>query len=334
MNIIKHLLAVMILMSAVGAADDMLAVVDLRGSAYIPEQVPIDPDTADTVLISEPVPIHYTGAAISAFIPGGGQFYQRRYFMGGLLLAAEATTIGVSIYWWDEANWRNWEVDQLRDRSEQFRVLGEESDDIATGDNSMYWSGLYTVLADRREFEAHQARYTAYSAITWAAGIHLFSFLNALEAGGAAPRGEVRDPTRAGLLATVPFLSLGQFYNKRPGKAGMITMAQVSLMTMAYGHQRLMGMASDRYNEMRDTTSARHPYSAEYLGYWRHQYDRNFSQRNTYLWASLFTYLYSLFDAIVDAHLSDFDERIRIGTDLAIGIDGLPRYGVRLSLTY
>ena len=278
--------------------------------------------------------VSYVGAGISAVVPGGGQVYHGRYLMGGAFFAAEAGAAGFSIYWWDRSNGRDMETGRLRDESARLRdsaALTSGRGDTAVDITALLHSaGFYSVLADRSEFEARQARFTAYNALAWAVGIHIYSFMDALELDGFTARGEAKDPTRAGLLAAVPFLGLGQIYNARPGKAGMMAMTQASLMVTALNHHRLMAHASGKYNEMRDSTSAQYAYRAEHLSYWKSNYDNAFSRRNTYLWVSLFAYLYSIFDAVVDAHLSDYDERIRVSPDLAIGVSG---YRAALNLT-
>lgn len=304
------------------------AAVPLQPPPVTEEPPPALPEAAESH--ARPVyNIDYTGASISAVIPGAGQLlYQGRYWMGAGFLAAEAAAVGFTVYWWDEANWRRGEAGRLRDSAAVIWARGEERGDSAM----LYLSGLYGVTAENTEFDARRAKYTAYCALSWAVGIHIYSFLDALEAGGLTPHGQYRDPAKAGLLAAVPFLGLGQLYNGRPGKAGMIAMTQVSLMMTAYGHQRLMGYASERYNEMRDPESGRYAYRAEYLNHWKSRYDRSFSRRNTYMWISLATYLYSIFDAVVDAHLSDYGHKIDIGADLASGFYGGP--SVMLTLTY
>jgi TM2 domain-containing membrane protein YozV len=298
---------------------------------------------ADTGSVPPVRDIDYTGAKLSAFIPGGGQFYQGRYWQSGLFIAAETFAFGYMAYWWNEARRRTAEAGRLRDSSD---IIGGHLDNNgyngtnggngSSVDDSLtrYLAGWYGVVADRMDFEARQARFTAYSALAWALGVHLYGFMDALEAGGLAARGEYRDPTRAGLLAAVPFLGLGQLYNSRPRKAGMMAMAQSSLIVMAYGHHRLMSDASSRYNQMRDPQSPQYAYRAEHLSYWNARYDREFSRRNTYLWAGLFTYIYSIFDAVVDAHLSDYETKIHLGTDLVVGGPGGPGTTMNLNLTY
>jgi TM2 domain-containing membrane protein YozV len=287
-----------------------------------PESTPLSIDTASTKSVSTPPAAHninYTGVALSAIVPGSGQAYQSRYVMGGLFLAAEVTVAGFGVYWSDRAGFRRSEASRIRGISDSLYGQG-----WAAGNDSalLYNAGLYSVIADEADFEARAARHTAYNMLAWAVGLHLYNVLDALESGGLTERGLEKGPTTAGFLAAVPFLGLGQFYNERPSKAGMIAMAQIGLALTAYNQHRLMSIASDKYNQMRDSTSSQYAYRAEHLSYWKSRYDKSFSDRNTYLWLSLAAYLYSIFDAVVDAHLSDFNTKIDLGTDLSIAPNG------------
>jgi TM2 domain-containing membrane protein YozV len=267
--------------------------------------------------------INYTGVALSAVIPGSGQVYQSRYVMGGLFLAAEAVAVGFAVYWNNDADVRRFDARRLRDASDAFNNLGEVVGlDSAVRAAYLYEAGRYSVIADEADFESREARHTVYNALAWAVGLHLYNALDALEAGGLTSRGLEKNPTAAGLLAAVPFLGLGQLYNERPAKAGMLAMAQVGLALTAYNQHRLMSEASDNYNKMRNPESEQYAYRVEHLSYWKSRYDRAFSNRNTYLWLSLAAYLYSIFDAVVDAYLGDFNAKIDLGTDLSAAPGG------------
>jgi len=288
-----------------------------------PELIPLSIDTASTKSVSTPPAAHninYTGVALSAFVPGSGQIYQSRYVMGGLFLTAEAAAAGFVVYWSDRADVRSSEALRLRAVSDTLYDLG-----WSAGNDSvlLYQAGQYSVVADEADFEARAARHTAYNALAWMVGLHLYNVLDALEYGGFTARGLEKNPTTAGFLAAVPFLGLGQLYNEHPSKAGMIAMAQIGLALTAYNQHRLMSIASDKYNQMRDSTSSQYAYRAEHLSYWKSRYDKSFSGRNTYLWLSLAAYLYSIFDAVVDAYLSDFYAKIDLGTDLSVAPNGV-----------
>ena len=296
--------------------------VDTLAAAPITAPPVSDADTATASAFAammgpEPAPtaqsVSYIGAGLSAVIPGAGQVYHKSYIMGAGFLTAEVIAGAVSLN-----RWESW-IERL-DGSKQLRDTGWTWRRETAYDDSI--AGRYFVLADRAEYEARQTKYTAYNAFAWTVGIHYYNFMDALERGGVTARGKVKDPTAAGLLAAVPFLGLGQLYNGHPGKAGMMSMTQAALAATAINHHRLMEHASGKYNEMRDSTSTQFIYRDEHLAYWKSRYDRAFSRRNTYLWISLFAYLYTIFDAVVDAHLSDYTERIHFGTDLSIGADG------------
>ena len=287
---------------------------------------------ADTALTPSQLTreINYTGVALSAFIPGSGQIYQSRYVMGGLFLVAEASAVGFVVYWSGSTNKRYSNAQWLRDVSDTLRAIGQAVDgDTVMRDALLDRAGRYSVLADEADFEARASRHTVYNALAWAVGLHLYNILDALESGGLTTRGLERNPTTAGLLAAVPFLGLGQLYNERPSKAGILAAAQAGLAFTAYNQHRLMTIASDKYNQMRDSTSAQYAYRADHLSYWKSRYDKAFSSRNTYLWLSLAVYIYSIFDAVVDAHLSDFNAKIDLGTDLSM----TPSGGVAVNVT-
>jgi TM2 domain-containing membrane protein YozV len=298
------------------------------------KSIPPSVDTASTQsVLTPPAPrtINYTGVAFSAFIPGSGQIYQSRYVMGGLFFAAEAAVVGFAVNRSRSADTRSSNARYLRFISDTLNTLSSVfAGDTVMRDSLLSSSGRYAVLADEADFEERMARHTVYNALAWAVGLHLYNFLDALESGGCAARGLEKNPTTAGFLAAVPFLGLGQLYNERPSKAGMVAMAQIGLVLTACNQHRLMNIASEKYNEMRDSTSTRYAYRADYLSYWNSRYDNAFSRRNTYLWLSLFTYLYSIFDAVVDAYLSDFDSKIDLGTDLSVAPIG---GGVAVSVT-
>jgi len=245
-------------------------------------------------------------------------------------LVAEASAVGFVVYWSGSTNKRYSNAQWLRDVSDTLRAIGQAVDgDTVMRDALLDRAGRYSVLADEADFEARASRHTVYNALAWAVGLHLYNILDALESGGLTTRGLERNPTTAGLLAAVPFLGLGQLYNERPSKAGILAAAQAGLAFTAYNQHRLMTIASDKYNQMRDSTSAQYAYRADHLSYWKSRYDKAFSSRNTYLWLSLAVYIYSIFDAVVDAHLSDFNAKIDLGTDLSM----TPSGGVAVNVT-
>ncbi|MDR0305241.1 MAG: DUF5683 domain-containing protein [Chitinispirillales bacterium] len=276
------------------------------------EQVSLDLELAP-LSVSIPSP-SYAGLALSLVLPGGGQFYHGKPVLGGMFLAFEVSAGSFSAYWWDEYNRRKNLTGQYKDSAAV--IKGSAKGDSAL----MYRSGNYSVWADREAFETRQAKMTAYNSLAWMVGGHVFGVMHTLGASGIVTSStEQRSPLRAGWLAAAPGLGLGQLYNGNSGKGGMLGAVQVSLLVSAYNQHRLLNDASFRYNQMRDSTSSRYAYRAEHLSYWKGRYDNAFSTRNTYLWFALFTYIYSIFDAVVDAHLSDYPQKINIEPDLAAG---------------
>jgi hypothetical protein len=55
----------------------------------------------------------------------------------------------------------------------------------------------------------------------------------------------------------------------------------------------------------------------EYNNEWDFQRNSAFRKRNTYLWYSLILYFVTIFDAMVDAHLSDYGQKMKVYPDLS-----------------
>ncbi|MFP4014442.1 MAG: DUF5683 domain-containing protein [Chitinispirillaceae bacterium] len=261
-----------------------------------------------------------TALKLSAVLPGAGQFYAGHPYRGGTFLALEAVSGGVALFWHAEENRRRVEVERFRDsvRFCEEAALGLEGEAF---DLMMLRAGNFSIYRERALFEARQARLTSYNALAWMMGGYVFNLMDAAGESGLWVEPGLRDPQKAGWLAAIPGLGLGQLYNGSPSKAGMVFMTQFSLGVMAFNNHRMMSGAQEQYNRMRDSTSAQYDHRLEHLGYWKDQYDQAFSRRNSYLWYSLFFYLYTIFDAVVDAHLSDYEEKMGLAPDLAVGMN-------------
>jgi hypothetical protein len=138
-----------------------------------------------------------------------------------------------------------------------------------------------------------------------------------------------RNPAVAGWLSAVPGLGLGQLYNGSLSKAGMIWMTQTMLGFLAYSNDKLMNIAREKRAMFVQDDTWRADYTESGLSDWGGRYREAFSRRNMYLWYSVFFYLYGVFDAIVDAHLHDYQIRIRFdperggGRAMRAGISGV-----------
>jgi Family of unknown function (DUF5683) len=98
-------------------------------------------------------------------------------------------------------------------------------------------------------------------------------------------------------------------------------MGQVSLGLMAYSNQRLMTRAEANYARLNapGADSLTRQVAAQFNESWSGARYRAFTNRNMYLWYSIFFYGYSIFDAVVDAYLHEYPEKMKIKPDLVVG---------------
>ncbi|MDG5815689.1 DUF5683 domain-containing protein [Chitinispirillales bacterium ANBcel5] len=269
------------------------------------------------------------GVIFSALLPGLGQISEGEYFKGGTVIAFEAVTGVVAGHWAREARKNKREFNLFND---SLRFYREKVNDFeGPVPDSLYNSlAQYSILSSRADYQTREARYKSINAIGWMVGGYVFSLLDALESSELVASAHQKDPQTAGLLSAVPGLALGQLYNGSLSKAGLIIMAQASLGLTAFNYHRLMQDASAQYAFMRDTSTVENRLSSEHLSYWKGRYDSAFSKRNTFMWYAAFVYLYSIFDAVVDAHLSDLPEKTKVRPDLAL----CPGAGVSFSLSF
>jgi len=82
-----------------------------------------------------------------------------------------------------------------------------------------------------------------------------------------------------------------------------------------------MKQAEDNYLRLNDPNAdtATKQIAPDYLGKWSSTRYRAFTNRNMYLWYSVFFYGYSVFDAVVDAYLHEYAKKMRIKPDLVLG---------------
>jgi hypothetical protein len=243
----------------------------------------------------------------SLIIPGAGQVVTGHYVKGIFFAGLEAI-FASSVYFWQST--------------------GRQRDDEAN--QYVRWSMADTgkvqkaVDLEKSNFSHHsaiEARFTSYSFLSWAVGTYVYSELDAIGGSNFWKDTKERSPGKAGLLSAIPGLGLGQLYNGSVSKAGMVMMGQVSLGMMAYGNQRLMTRAEDNYfrlNAAQDSVG-KQLVQMNYPSDWNSSRYRSFTNRNLYLWYSLFFYFYGIFDAVVDAYLHDYPEKMNIKPDLAVG---------------
>lgn len=243
----------------------------------------------------------------SLTLPGAGQLYTGHYIKALFYPALEATFISMSWFWHENASFYNKNARVYRAWEEYDTTLSDKMDHREL------------VLINRHK--AIESRFSEYNFLTWAIGAHLFNTLDALQSSRFFDNSRERKPKTAALLAAIPGLGMGQLYNGSLSKAGMVMMGQVSLGLMAYNSHRLMKMATMNYARLTDpnadslTMVLKNTYADDWYG----SLNRAFTNRNMYLWYSIFFYLYSIFDATVDAYLHDYPEKMKIVPDLVIG---------------
>ncbi|MBN1131258.1 MAG: hypothetical protein JXA71_19870 [Chitinispirillaceae bacterium] len=268
----------------------------------------------DSVTLYNPV----ISSVSSFLLPGAGQIYTRHYVKAGFFPALEAIFISMVVFWHETAS-------LYSDNARNYLAL--DATDSSRSD--------YRELSRLSSHSALDARFSQYHFTAWAIGAHVFNFFDALQASNVFRNSRERDPKTAAFLAAVPGLGLGQFYNGSLSKAGMVMMGQLSLGIMAYNSHRLMDRAAWNYARLTDpqadslTQQLKSQYSDDWYSY-RH---RSFTNRNMYLWYSLFFYFYAMFDAVVDAYLHDYPDKMKIAPDLVIGKNGFSfslTTGVRL----
>jgi TM2 domain-containing membrane protein YozV len=261
-------------------------------------------------------------AAASAVVPGLGQVLNGRYTRGALYLGSEVALSLGSWYFFDEAALH---LEQARRLGRIIAPLRDKTIDStfyvqdSLQSKTLYMEATpYELAQDTAEYEWNQSRYRASQALSWTIGLYLYGIMDAAGSSGYFHNSEERSPVVAGWLSAVPALGLGQLYNGKVGKAGMILMVQGSLGVIALQNHLLMTQAERAINQLSDTScfESRVPGAPSYRAYWERNREQNFRTRNMYLWYSIFFYFYGVFDAVVDAHLHDFERRIQLEPDL------------------
>jgi TM2 domain-containing membrane protein YozV len=244
----------------------------------------------------------------SMLLPGAGQFYTGHYVKAGTFLALEGISGSIALHWYREEKKMDNNLRELRSFIAQ-----------ANRDSS-------TFLLEESYLASHSkrvARYRKFNALSWFTTGYIYNVLDA--AGGTLfANSEYKDPKKAALLAAIPGLGLGQLYNGKISKAGMVLMGQVSLGVVAINNHRLMKMAEDQLFTFKDPKNLEKQNVAykTYEDQWQLKYQTSFQARNSYIWYSLVFYVVQILDAVVDAHLNDYDAKMKIYPDLSLQSGG------------
>jgi hypothetical protein len=274
----------------------------------------------------------YISGVASLILPGAGQIYTHQYLKSGTFFVSQAIT-GYLAYWWNS---------EMRNRQ---RVANRINDSAGTILNVAFYamvredsqaSALLLSGAGCRQraqlqhFTAVEAQMRSINALTWAVGVYVYNIFDAVGCSNVFLDNKERSPLIAGWLAAIPVLGLGQLYNGSIGKAGMIMMGQGALGVVAWNYYRLLRVAEDEYKNLKTNSgnagTIDKTLSDQYSDQWRFSRDNAFQNWNQYMWYSIAFYFYSIFDAVVDAHLHDYPVKMKIEPDLS------PKGGVSMKL--
>lgn len=252
-------------------------------------------------------------ALYSAIVPGAGQFYTGHPIKGSAFVALEVSTALVARFWYTSAQ-------EMLSKSSLSLKLAP----LAIDNNT---SLLLQEGALMYRYDARRSRYNMYNSLSWMIGGYVYNILDAMNSSRRFKSDIERSAKKAAWLAAVPGCGLGQIYNGEISKAGVIMMTQASLAVIAVNEHRLMQRAEEhllRIETMQDSAQAA-IISAKYKKDWESRQNNAFKNRNTYLWYSIFFYFYGILDAVVDAHLHDYDQKMRAYPDLVpeLGLIGI-----------
>jgi hypothetical protein len=253
----------------------------------------------------------------SGIIPGSGQLLNRRFLKAGTFIALEAFTVSSAVFWNSNAQSRV---------EEYHKILSS-----ITPKDSSFVRAEKLEEAHGKKFQTLEAEYKRYNALTWAGGIYLYNLFDAFDLTGLYKDNGKRNPGLAFGLAAIPGLGLGQIYNGSYSKAGLFIMTQVSLGMLAYNNHRLMRIAEQNFTRISDTTMTLPLIKSEYTPDWDGRRQTAMRNRNMFLWYSIFNYVIGMLDAVVDAHLHDYNEKMKIEPDLVPSESGT---GLNLKLSF
>jgi hypothetical protein len=234
---------------------------------------------------------------LALVIPGGGQFYGGHPVRGSFLVGLETVLLGLALntYYVDLPSRDRTTRNYLDAADEAFvRLSQNPSDEAAARDFRLATQGARDNASLRLQYAD-----LANSQLAWAAGLHMYGILDAVEIVNRShnPVPQERSVGRAFMYGLLP--GGGQVYNGRYGKFGMLWMtlgasavSAVSRQNVVENLNKSIAIARLEGNSTTDLETDRQIFRRR-----RNQY---------YFGAGLF-YIYALMDGMVDAALSDFD---------------------------
>jgi hypothetical protein len=311
-------------------------------------------DTAGTKMSSDSVQnllktpgVHFSAKSpvkaglFSALIPGGGQVYTGNYAKSGFFLTTEVVIglVGYSRALWGKDFQKNSNL--MHDSMVMFKdVIDTATKTVKTKANkdSSYIDTTYKAMGyqlnyDFDRFLEKGNNFFIYQCLTWMSGLYYWNILDAIKNTKFFMNDDYKSPSKAGWLAAIPGLGLGQLYNGEFSKAGMVFTVQMNLAYLVYNNNTLMRICEDNLRKLSspDTREGRDPAATQLKLSWDSKRNDAFRKRNMWAWYSIAFYFYSIFDAVVDAHLHDAAKKMRLEPDLLAGEKGV---GLHFAMTF
>ncbi len=240
----------------------------------------------------------------SALLPGGGQFYGHHPVRGSFLVGMETLLAGLAIssQFVDVPHWRKQARGALDSADALFLEEGltpEKAPDLEK-------RRLEEVgFARKRTQLASQQEDLANSEFAWAAGLHLYGVLDAMEIAYLSKHPDLHPRSiRGAMYRGMLFPGGGQLYNRRYGKFGMLWMTLGASAVSAYSRQEMVSLLNKRLLVARAEAPNGLSTTVTELEKDRTLYRK---RRNQYFWGMGLFYVYAVLDGMVDASLSDFD---------------------------
>jgi hypothetical protein len=255
-------------------------------------------------------PLSYSKALTFSLLPGGGQFYGRHPVRGGFLLGLEAALGGLAAYAYlsDIPRWRE-QAGEALDAADSLFLEQLDHPDRADALEGRRRE-MISLARERADLAARQGD-LARSQAAWAAGLHLYGMLDAVEIAYLSrhPDGKARS-SRSAMYRGMLFPGGGQLYNRRYGKFGMLWMALGAWSRQVMVEQLNGRLATARAERASGAGDAETVSDLEK--------DRTLyrKRRNQYYWGMALLYMYAVMDGMVDAALGDFDAPHRFAVSL------------------
>ena len=242
---------------------------------------------------------------LSVLAPGGGQFYGHHPVRGGFLVGLETLLAGLAAYsnLVDIPRWKDQAGEALDSADLLFQMeSGLAPDSVAT---------LESRRLDKVEFArqrtqlASQQQDLARSQFAWAAGLHVYGILDAMEIAYLSNHRDLRTRSvRSAMYRGMFFPGGGQLYNHRYGKFGLLWMTLGASAVSAHSRQEMVTLLNHRLRTARAEAPSGQSTAISELEKDRTLYRK---RRNQYFWGMSIFYVYAVLDGMVDAALSDFD---------------------------